>query len=56
MMPSSMTSCPAHNWRVAQLKRLGISGLRAEIYAGRVDWHRIARLVQRGYSPDSRCA
>jgi hypothetical protein len=37
-----------HNWRVSQLKRLGLSGPLAEIYADRIDWHQIARLVQRG--------
>ena len=37
-----------HNWRVWQLTRLGIPGSLAEIYADRVDWHQVARLVQRG--------
>lgn len=40
-----------HEWRVAQLKRLGIPGLLAEAEADKVDWHQIARLVQRGCSP-----
>jgi len=40
-----------HNWRVSQLKRLGIPGPLAEIYADRIDWHQIARLVQRGCPP-----
>jgi hypothetical protein len=40
-----------HNWRVSQLKRLGIPGPQAEIYADRIDWHQIARLVQRGCPP-----
>ena len=40
-----------HNWRVSQLKRLGIHGPLAEIYADRIDWHQIARLVQRGCPP-----
>ena len=38
-------------WRVAQLRRLGIPAALAEIYAGRVDWHQVARLVQRGCPP-----
>jgi hypothetical protein len=42
---------PVHNWRVSQLKRLGIPGLLAETYADRTDWHQIARLVQRGCPP-----
>jgi hypothetical protein len=37
-----------HNWRVSQLTRLGIPGSLAEIYADRIDWHQVARLVQRG--------
>ena len=40
-----------HNWRVSQLKRLGLSGLLAEIYADQIDWHQVARLVQRGCPP-----
>ena len=37
-----------HNWRVAQLTRLGVPVPLAEIYADRIDWHQVARLVQRG--------
>jgi hypothetical protein len=40
-----------HNWRVSQLTRLGISGPLAEIYADRIDWHQVARLVRRGCPP-----
>jgi hypothetical protein len=40
-----------HDWRVMQLTRLGIPGLLAEGAAGHVDWHDIARLVQRGCPP-----
>jgi hypothetical protein len=40
-----------HNWRVSQLTRLGLPGPLAEIYADRIDWHQIARLVQRGCPP-----
>jgi hypothetical protein len=40
-----------HNWRVAQLTRLGVPGSLAEVYAGRLDWHQVARLVQRGCPP-----
>jgi hypothetical protein len=35
-----------HNWRVAQLERLGIPGSLAEVYADRIDWHQVARLVK----------
>ena len=34
-----------HQWRVTQLKRLGIPGPRAEADADNVDWHQIASLV-----------
>ncbi len=40
-----------HNWRVSQLTRLGIPRPLAEVYADRIDWHQIARLVQRGCPP-----
>jgi hypothetical protein len=40
-----------HNWRVSQLTRLGVPGPMAELYADRLDWHQIARLVQRGCPP-----
>ncbi len=42
---------PGHDWRVSQLIRLGIPGSFAEIYADRIDWHQIARLVRRGCPP-----
>ena len=40
-----------HHWRVTQLTRLEIPGPLAEAKADNVDWHQIARLVQRGCSP-----
>ena len=40
-----------HEWRVTQLKRLGIPEPLAEADADNVDWHQIANLVQRGCSP-----
>jgi hypothetical protein len=40
-----------HDWRVSQLTRLGIPGLLAEVYADRIDWHQIARLVCHGRPP-----
>jgi hypothetical protein len=39
---------PVHNWRVSQLTRLGVPGPLAEVYADHLDWHQVARLVQRG--------
>ena len=40
-----------HDWRVARLARLGIPRSLAEVYADHLDWHQVARLVQRGCPP-----
>jgi hypothetical protein len=40
-----------HDWRVAQLTRLGIPWSLAETVAAHVDWHQIAALVRRGCPP-----
>jgi len=40
-----------HSWRVAQLIQLGVPKSMAEVYADGVDWHQVARLVQRGCPP-----
>lgn len=40
-----------HNWRSAQLERLGVPQGLAEAYADRLDWHQVAKLVQRGCPP-----
>ena len=37
-----------HQWRVTQLKRLGLPGPLADAAADHVDWHQVAKLVQRG--------
>ena len=42
---------PVRKWRVGQLTRLGIPWSLAQAVAGRVDWHQVARLVQRGCPP-----
>jgi hypothetical protein len=41
-----------HNWRVLQLKRLGIPAPLAEVSADQVDWHQVASLVRRGCPPE----
>jgi hypothetical protein len=41
-------SCAVHAWRVRQLTRLGLAQPEAELVADKVDWHEVARLVQRG--------
>jgi hypothetical protein len=40
-----------HHWRETRLTRLGIPGSLAEVYADRIDWHQVARLVQHGCPP-----
>jgi hypothetical protein len=43
---------PVHEWRVWQLTRLGVPLPLAQAAAvDRVDWHQVARLVQRGCPP-----
>lgn len=39
-------------WRVERLSYLGLSKLVASAVAPLVDWHEIARLVERGCSPE----
>lgn len=35
-------------WRVEQLRNLGLPYVLADSFADRVDWHALARLVERG--------
>jgi hypothetical protein len=39
-------------WRVEQLSGLGLSQMIASAVASFIDWHEIARLVDRGCSPE----
>jgi predicted component of type VI protein secretion system len=39
-------------WQVEQLSLLGLSDVIASAVASFVDWHEIARLVERGCSPE----
>ena len=41
-----------HAWRAEQLRRLGLSRVLAETFAGLVDWHEMAALVARGCPPE----
>jgi hypothetical protein len=41
-----------YEWRVEQLSGLGLSHVIATAVASFVDWHEIARLVERGCSPE----
>jgi hypothetical protein len=46
---------PVHHWRASQLRQLGIPAALAGVYAGRIDWPQIARLIQLGCPPRSPC-
>jgi len=39
-------------WRVEQLGKLGLSSAIADAVANVVDWHDVARLVERGCPPE----
>ena len=39
-------------WRVEQLAKLGLSAVIADVVANFVDWHEVARLVEKGCPPD----
>ena len=39
-------------WRVEQLAKLGLSTVIADAVASFVDWHEVARLVQKGCPPE----
>ena len=39
-------------WRVEQLAKLGLSTVIADVVANCVDWHEVARLVQKGCPPE----
>jgi hypothetical protein len=41
-----------YEWRVEQLSGLGLSKIVASAVAPFVDWHELARLVERGCSPE----
>jgi hypothetical protein len=41
-------TCAVHAWRVSRLTGLGLARAIAEAVADQVDWHEVARLVQRG--------
>ena len=42
---------PVCEWQARQLTRLGVPWPLAQAAAGHVDWHQVARLVQRGCPP-----
>jgi hypothetical protein len=40
-----------HEWRVEQLRRLGVPPAHAALFADRISWHAVADLVARGCPP-----
>ena len=40
-----------HEWRAEQLRRLGVPRALADAFAQLVDWHEVAKLVERGCAP-----
>jgi hypothetical protein len=40
------------DWQVERLEQLGVSTIKASLFAGYVDWHEIAALVGRGCPPE----
>jgi hypothetical protein len=41
-----------HEWRAERLVQLGISAIVAQAVASFVDWHDLARLIDRGCPPE----
>lgn len=41
-----------HEWRAEQLTKLGVTTIVAQAIAGLIDWHDLARLIERGCSPE----
>ena len=41
-----------HAWRTEQLRRVGLPHSVAETFADLVDWHALAKLIERGCSPE----
>jgi hypothetical protein len=41
-----------HAWRVEQLAKLGLSSIIADAVATLVDWHEVARLIEKGCPPE----
>jgi hypothetical protein len=51
-LPASDEDERVYVWRVERLSDLGLSNIVASAIAPLVDWHEIARLVERGCSPE----
>jgi hypothetical protein len=51
-LPASDEDERVYVWRVERLSDLGLSNIVASAVAPLVDWHEIARLVERGCSPE----
>jgi hypothetical protein len=49
---SGAEASSVHAWRVRRLTQLGLTSPAAEAVADNVDWHDVAKLVQRGCPAD----
>jgi hypothetical protein len=50
--PDAEEDIVVHAWRTEQLWRLGLPRVLAETFADLVDWHALAKLIERGCSPE----
>jgi hypothetical protein len=50
--PPNEEEALVHEWRAEQLTKLGVTTIVAQAIAGLVDWHELARLIERGCSPE----
>ena len=50
--PETSEEARVNAWRIEQLANLGLSTLIASAVATFVDWHDVARLVEKGCPPD----
>ena len=50
-IPVDSEEARVHDWRALQLRRFGVPASLADVYADRLDWRDLARLVRRGCPP-----
>ena len=52
LVPQNEEEALVHEWRAKQLAKLGVSTIVAHAFGSLVDWHELARLINRGCPPD----
>jgi hypothetical protein len=52
LAPQNDEEALVHEWRAKQLAKLGVSTIVAHAFGNLVDWHELARLINRGCPPD----